>query len=104
LTLIFPYDEEVLAIFGRELPETKPKPAKRKGRRAPVWYDTARAAYRGRLQRAQDAGILPPRRFISSRRWGWDRDEFMAAMAKLPTTSAQAQDKKAKARAKARRS
>lgn len=41
-------------------------------------------AYRARLRRAEAAGILPKRRYLSSQRFAYDRAELLAALERLP--------------------
>ena len=67
--IVFPDDPVLTTVFGTDL-NRNPRKASR--------------AYRARLLRAEERGVLPHRVYVSPRRFGWDRGELKAALAKLP--------------------
>lgn len=62
--LLLPDDPELKATFGADAPSLR--------------------AYRARLRRAEAAGILPRRVYLSSQRFAYKRDELERALEQLP--------------------
>ena len=71
--IVFPNDPMLTVVFGTDLNRDPLKAAR---------------AYRARLLRAEERGVLPSRVYVSPRRFGWDRSELEAALAKLPRSYA----------------
>jgi hypothetical protein len=71
--IVFPDDALLRNVFGSGL-HRDPRRAER--------------AYRARLLRAQERGVLPPKVYVSPRRFGWDRAELEVALANLPRSYA----------------
>lgn len=63
--LVLPTDPRIRSLFGEGNPSRK--------------------ALNKRLKRAERAGVLPKRRYLSSQRFVYDADELEAALADLPT-------------------
>jgi hypothetical protein len=69
-SLVLPDDPELTRTFGRGAPSKR--------------------AFRARLRRAERAGLLPQRRYLSSQRFCYDAAELQAALEQLPTSHVEA--------------
>ena len=72
--LVLPDEQAVVAVFGSDLDDPGSKKSKR--------------TLRLRLRRAEKRGLLPPRVYLSSQRFGYWADELEAKIAALPSNYA----------------
>jgi hypothetical protein len=89
--LVTPDDALLRSIFGVGLPEALPAKYSHESEpeRAARLARYRHRAYRARLRRAEDSEILPPRLYLSSARFAYDKAELLEALDRLPRSHAE---------------